>query len=138
MEDMEPIQQLTRPQLREAADRMLKEGIEPAEVAQFLSAQGLDISSIHAMIGSLTQGNAYFAATENNISEGEDISTIGNSQAGSSSANKDILYGGLWLLGGTVVTIWSLSNGKGGVIAWGAIIFGGYQFIRGLMNANRN
>lgn len=101
MENNEPIQQLTRPQLREAADKMLKEGIAPAEVAQFLSAQGLDISSIHAMIGSLTQGNAYFAATENNISTGEDIGPRGNMNANtgsSSGANRDILGGdpGCW------------------------------------------
>lgn len=128
-------------ELRDMADKMLKEGAQPAEVAQFLSSQGLDISSVHAMIGSLTQGNGYFAATENNINSGEDAAPRANlnPHTGSSSgANRDILVGGLWLLGGSVVTIVSLTNGHGGIIAWGAIVFGGFQFIRGLMNAHNN
>lgn len=50
-------------------------------------------------------------------------------------AGKDVLYGALWLGGGLVVTLVSLSNGKGGVIAYGAIIFGGIQFFRGLMKS---
>jgi len=50
-------------------------------------------------------------------------------------AGKDILYGALWLGGGLVVTLVSLSNGRGGVIAYGAIIFGGIQFFRGLIKS---
>jgi hypothetical protein len=50
-------------------------------------------------------------------------------------AGKDVLYGALWLGGGLVVTLISLSNGRGGVIAYGAIIFGGIQFFRGLMKS---
>lgn len=50
-------------------------------------------------------------------------------------AGKDVLYGALWLGGGLVVTLVSLSNGRGGVIAYGAIIFGGIQFFRGLMKS---
>lgn len=127
-------------ELRDIADKMLKEGIEPTEVAQFLSLQGLDIASVHAMIGSLTQGDVYFADTENNITEDQSIGTIGHTYGGkpAGGVNKDVIIGGLWLLGGSVVTIVTLTNGKGGIIAWGAIIFGGFQFIRGLMNANEN
>jgi hypothetical protein len=50
-------------------------------------------------------------------------------------AGKDVLYGALWLGGGLVVTLVSLSNGRGGVIAYGAIIFGGIQFFRGLIKS---
>jgi hypothetical protein len=46
-----------------------------------------------------------------------------------------MLYGGLWLAGGLVVTIVSISTGSRGIIAYGAIIFGAIQFIKGLMNA---
>lgn len=47
-------------------------------------------------------------------------------------AKNDVLYGGLWFAGGLIVTIISLSNGNGGIIAYGAVIFGGIQFFRGL------
>lgn len=50
-------------------------------------------------------------------------------------ANKDVLYGGLWFVGGLAVTLVSLGSGKGGPIAYGAVIFGGIQFFRGLMKS---
>lgn len=42
---------------------------------------------------------------------------------------REMLFGALWCVGGTVVTVMS----TGMVIAWGAIIFGGIQFVRGIM-----
>lgn len=50
-------------------------------------------------------------------------------------ANKDVLYGGLWFVGGLAVTIVSVASGKGGFIAYGAVIFGGIQFFKGLMKS---
>ncbi|KQT31071.1 hypothetical protein ASG22_18730 [Chryseobacterium sp. Leaf405] len=50
-------------------------------------------------------------------------------------ASKDVLYGGLWFAGGLIVTLVSLSSGSGGVIAYGAVIFGGIQFFRGIMKS---
>jgi hypothetical protein len=47
------------------------------------------------------------------------------------SAKRDMLVGGLWCAGGTLVTVLSYGS-KGGIIAWGAIVFGGIQFFRGL------
>ena len=47
-------------------------------------------------------------------------------------ANKDVLFGGLWFVGGLAVTLVSVASGKGGFIAYGAVIFGGIQFFRGL------
>jgi hypothetical protein len=44
----------------------------------------------------------------------------------------DMLVGGLWCVGGIVVTVLSYGS-KGGIIAWGAIVFGGIQFFRGLI-----
>lgn len=41
---------------------------------------------------------------------------------------KDILYGLMWFVGGAVLTA-----ADTGFIFWGAIIFGGYQFISGLV-----
>lgn len=44
-------------------------------------------------------------------------------------ANKDMLYGGLWCVGGTIATLADI-----GFIFWGAIVFGGIQLIRGIIN----
>ncbi len=53
---------------------------------------------------------------------------INNAQR--SRANKDMLYGGLWVAGGLILTI-----AETGFIFWGAILFGGIQFVKGAMNA---
>jgi hypothetical protein len=42
-------------------------------------------------------------------------------------AKKDMLYGILWCIGGTVATIADI-----GYIFWGAILFGAIQFFKGL------
>ncbi len=48
-------------------------------------------------------------------------------------AKKDMLYGALWCVGGTVLTIADV-----GFIFWGAIVFGAIQFIRGAVKYNNN
>jgi len=45
-------------------------------------------------------------------------------------AKKDMLYGGLWCVGGIIATASNI-----GLIFWGAILFGGIQFFKGLANA---
>jgi len=49
---------------------------------------------------------------------------------------KNMLVGGLWCAGGTVVTVgtYSMVASGGGsyFVAWGAILFGGFQFLKGL------
>jgi len=51
-------------------------------------------------------------------------------QAHKDQANKDMLYGALWCIGGTIATIADI-----GYIFWGAIVFGGFQFIKGAASA---
>lgn len=46
-------------------------------------------------------------------------------------AKKDMLYGELWCVGGTALTFANV-----GFIFWGAILFGGIQFFKGLININ--
>ena len=46
-------------------------------------------------------------------------------------AKKDMLYGALWCVGGIVGTAAQV-----GFIFWGAIIFGGIQFFKGVANMN--
>lgn len=48
------------------------------------------------------------------------------------SGTKDIIFGGLWLLGGLIFTI-----ADTGYIFYGAIIFGGIQMIGGIAKAAR-
>jgi fructosamine-3-kinase len=57
-------------------------------------------------------------------------------EAKRAKAKKDILHGALWCGGGCIVTILTYAaasrNGGGGyMVAWGAIIFGAIQMIRG-------
>jgi hypothetical protein len=50
-------------------------------------------------------------------------------------ANKNMLYGSLWCIGGIIITALTYSaasNGGSYVITWGAIIFGGIQFFKGV------
>jgi hypothetical protein len=57
-------------------------------------------------------------------------------------ASRDMLIGGLWCIGGTLVTLltYKAASEGGGTyfVAWGAILFGGLQFLRGAINAARN
>ena len=52
------------------------------------------------------------------------------------SAVSNIIVGGLWCVGGILVTALTYSAAKesGGyfIVAWGAILFGGIQFLKGL------
>ena len=51
-------------------------------------------------------------------------------------AFRNIVVGACWCIGGLVVTAVSYNAGKntGGtyIVAWGAVVFGGYQFLKGL------
>ena len=47
---------------------------------------------------------------------------------------KNMLYGALWCIGGTMVTLATYSAAQGGgryLVAWGAILFGAIQFLIG-------
>lgn len=49
---------------------------------------------------------------------------------------RNMLYGGLWCVGGTVATVatYAAASSGGGsyFVAWGAMVFGGIQFVKGL------
>ena len=52
-------------------------------------------------------------------------------------ASKDMIFGALWCMGCiivTAVTYQAACDGGTYVIAWGAILFGAIQFIKGLAN----
>ena len=50
-------------------------------------------------------------------------------EAKKAQAKKDMLHGGLWCIGGIALTVADI-----GFVFWGAILFGGVQFIKGLTN----
>ena len=92
-----------------AANLLVKEDKSPSEVKKALMEEGIDEESASIIVDSLeTQ-----------------INKIRKEQA-----NKDMLYGALWCVGGIVMTVADV-----GYIFWGAIVFGGYQFLKGAMNS---
>ena len=51
------------------------------------------------------------------------------------AGKKNMLYGALWCIGGIIVTVMTYQAAAGGgtyVVAWGAILYGGIQFIKGV------
>ncbi len=84
--------------------------------------------------------------TEMLVQKGVDTTTANNivydvqtqiNSAKKERAKKDVLWGGVWFFGGIIVTFLTYSAASGGgsyVVAWGAIVFGGIQFFKGLFN----
>ena len=101
-----------------AANMLIKENKTNYETKAALMEQGLDEESASIVVDNLEQQIA---------------------QAKKEKANKDILWGAIWCIGGiiiTAVTYSAASNGGGTyVVAWGAIIFGAIQFFKGVANA---
>jgi hypothetical protein len=98
-----------------AAERMLK-GVAPSEIQANLAEQGLDAETAATIVGNL---------------KGAEV------KANREAAQKNMLHGALWCIGGLVVTVatYRMASGLGSsrfVIALGAVLFGGVQFVRGL------
>lgn len=91
-----------------AANLLVHSGKSAGEVEQLLQQRGLDAESAGIVVSNL-QGQI--------------------KQARNSQAKKDMLYGALWCVGGTALTLADV-----GFIFWGAIIFGGIQFFKGVTN----
>jgi hypothetical protein len=57
------------------------------------------------------------------------------------AGRKKMLFGAIWCIGGPLVTVFTYQSASGGghyVIAWGAILFGAIQFLRGLAQSAGN
>ncbi|KAF2337923.1 hypothetical protein [Flavobacterium ginsenosidimutans] len=93
-----------------AADLMLNEQKSASETKNVLIALGLSSENATLVVENI----------EDQIQE-----------AHNSKARKDMIYGALWFAGGTILTLSNI-----GFIFWGAILFGGIQFFRGLINLN--
>jgi hypothetical protein len=95
----------------------MRNGAAPAEIEKSLTEQGLDANAAAVVVGNLMKAK---------------------DEALKRAARKNMLYGALWCIGGIVITALSYQaavNGGGGkyVLAWGAILFGGIQFFRGMI-----
>ena len=109
MENTLPDQQTTVDQVYNYAANQLVNGQKSAyEVEQLLIGKGLDAESAGVVVSNL----------ETQIQD-----------AKRKRAKKDMLYGALWCVGGLALTFANV-----GFIFWGAIIFGGIQFFKGVSN----
>lgn len=92
-----------------ANNLLLKEKKNSEEIKTILVDQGIDIESATIVVQNLL---------------------LEKSQK-KENANKDMLYGGLWCVGGIIGTMANI-----GFIFWGAIVFGAVQFIKGVSNSD--
>lgn len=115
-------QELTREQLVDAvygyAAELAKAKLTGPEIERKLVDKGLDESSAAVVVRNLFQARSKV------------LKEVGR---------KNMLYGALWCAGGTIVSLVTYdSASKGGgryIVAWGAIVFGAIQFIRGLVQS---
>ena len=91
-----------------AADLLMHQNKNEEEVRQDLIAKGIDSETAGSIVENL-QLQVHKVKNE--------------------SANKDMLWGAVWCIGGIVGTVAQI-----GFVFWGAILFGGVQFIKGVMN----
>ncbi len=111
MENPEQSQQeLVNQVYNHAADLIVNQRKSSQETITLLVDQGLDQASATAVVDNIQ---------------------VEISKAKKSRANKDMVYGALWAIGGTVATLADF-----GFIFWGAIVFGAIQFFKGVANAS--
>ena len=117
MSDQEPSEEQIVEAVYSLAAEQIKSGASAQQIQSMLVKEGLDPESAATVISNLTQ-----------------MPTEAIREAG----KKNMLYGALWCTGGIVVTVVTYSTASGGgtyFVAWGAIVFGAIQFIRGLMQS---
>ncbi len=99
------------------AAEQLEQGKSPAAVADLLMHKGLSADDADDVVAQLREAR---------------------SRAARSAGKRNMLFGGLWLFGGLAVTLGTMFMADGGgkfMVAWGAVLFGGIQFVRGLFQA---
>jgi hypothetical protein len=101
------------------AGQQLRSGVAPAAIEKSLIERGLDAEGAAVVVSNLKEAKT-------KVLKG--------------AGRKNMLYGALWCIGGIAVTALSYqaaANAGGGsyVLAWGAILFGGIQFVRGLIQS---
>lgn len=92
-----------------AANLLVKQKRDPYEVVEMLKREGMEEESAHIVVNNLTS----------------EVRRLKKARA-----RKDMLWGAVWCVGGLVATVANI-----GFIFWGAILFGGIQFFRGVANS---
>ncbi|GEM_PF-1058896 len=96
----------------------------PEKVKQKLLSKGLSVKEADVIIEHILQ-------QRNEIEKDK----VAQRETKKEKANRDMLFGLLWLVGGIIVTYVSYLISFGGyIITWGAILFGAIQFLKGLFN----
>ena len=108
METEKSTQQASDQLYRYATHLLTEQDKTPTQVKKTLIAQGVD-EQLAADIVKTIEGQV--------------------EQSRKTRAKRDMIFGGLWCVGGTVFTFADI-----GYIFWGAIVFGLIQFIRGVSN----
>ena len=117
-----PDQQQVRRMVYLAVFNGLQRGESSASAEKALLEKGLDQASASAVVQAVQNFNAAFA------------------KAVKSAGGRNALFGALWCVGGTVVTVATYEAARGGgtyFVAWGAIVFGAIQMLRGLFMLGR-
>jgi len=109
MEDTPKIQEVTIEEVNNYTKNLFLRGKSTNEVTAELRARGLDEQTIQTVLSNV------------------EIRVI---EAKKEKANKDMLYGALWCLGGVALTAANI-----GYLFWGAIVFGAIRFFRGVLNS---
>lgn len=103
----------------DAVQAKIRAGADPLKVARALAQQGLDRVDTDRVIARLEESRA---------------------QSVRNAGRQEMMIGGISCLIGLVITLGTAraSSSLGGgsfVVAWGAILFGGYQFLRGFFRS---
>lgn len=104
------------------AAELMRNGVRDSEIIANLVEQGLESETAEIVVNNLIEMRA---------------------KQKQEQGQKNMGFGALWCIGGTVVTVATYNAASGGghyVVAWGAIVFGAVQFLQGLSqytSANR-
>jgi hypothetical protein len=103
------------------AAKQMANGVRSADIEGMLVEQGLGAGAAHKMVSNMQQDR---------------LAPL------KKAGQKNMLYGALWCVGGIVVTALTYGAAAGAgrgryIVAWGAILFGGIQFVRGLIQSAR-
>jgi hypothetical protein len=109
-------------------DQYQPEALDAAQ--QELEKRGLKLSDFaETQYAGAYAINGINNGTSRNVQAQPDMESLYD-EARKKQATKDMLYGALWCVGGIVATASDI-----GAIFWGAILFGGIQFVKGLINS---
>lgn len=118
--------------------------VEPSETAAALVTYGMG-ARLHSL-GTVTRdGRTWLEVADADAHRGfipgetrlEGMGARSPVQVLNARAKRNMVVGGLWCGGGLAVTLYTYVAASGGgtyVVAWGAIIFGGWQFVKGLIH----